>query len=341
MTRHRMPSLRSIVSGAALMIASVILLYIVISEWHRIVTWTPGDYGYYFLSWGQDAQKGIYNYRYPLPALLWIFLPLSLLPTWFALVWTVLPFLIVLYMFGKKGIAVWLSYPFLLQATFGNLDGLLLLPTYWLIRDDSRRAGVSAALLSLKPQLAIFLVPFMIYRWLRTHNWNSLLLFCSAMALLYLPAFLIDPSWPAKMIIEDQVRATEPIQTTRGATLWGWWWHGDWMVWALPLVVALIVVLVIGAFRSEWKQARTVHLLDLMSVPVLYTISLVGVIPTLENSTFHLLTFTAVSWVGVAIDTLAGGWGGAYVLIPLTSLVLLAVDHNPLSNPPPHEKLCA
>ncbi len=321
--------MRRVIGGVLLTIAGAILVHEIISAWPYIITYVPGDYAY-FLGCGHALQERIYHCFYPLPAVLLIFLPLSFLPTWFALVWILLPFIFVLCIFGKKGIAVWLSYPFLVQAAFGELEGLLLLPIYWLIQDHTILAGISAAFLTLKPQLAVFLVPFMVYRWFSKRNWRSLVLFLGALLVLYLPAFLIDPFWPSKMIVADQVRVNESIQLTRGATLWGWWWHGGWTIWVLPLLVAVTAALSLRAFGKEEKQTRAMYLLDLILVPILYAVSFVTAIPTLKKSTLHLLVYTIVSWIAVGFDILTHGWGGVYVLIPLVALLLLAMDPNPI-----------
>ena len=53
-------------------------------------------------------------------------------------------------------------------------------------------AGISTVLLSLKPPLAVLLVPFMIHRWLRNRNGKSLALFSRMMVVPYLPALLLN-----------------------------------------------------------------------------------------------------------------------------------------------------
>lgn len=319
-------TLRSIFLIALLGLANVAFIYHFAPELTSMTTWLPDDYQKYFLPWGLQARDGIYNYRYPLPTLMWVFVPLSFVPPGWILLWVAMPFLFLLYLFGKKGIILWLSFPFLDHAAFGQMDGWLIVPLAWLFDDNPALAGISAALLTLKPQLALLPVSYMFVRWLIKRNYKSLGLFGGALCALYIPTFLLDPSWPLKMWADNQVRAAEPTLLTRGASLWPWWWHGGWTQVLLPFLCALIALFFLLAARTMWKRARAIHLVALMTIPIFYPVSFVTIAPALKNSTRHLVVFTLTSWIAVLLDIVTQGWGGVYLVIPLVALALLAHD---------------
>jgi len=183
---------RTTLASALLVVAVGLLLGELV--WLLLVgsNFSPTDFEV-MVRWGRAAQGGDYYSFYPLPTLLWIFLPLSLLPAWFIFVWTVLPFGFILVMFRKRGVILWLYVPTLVQAAWGHLDGLFLLPLYWLFQNHASLAAVSAALLTLKPQLALFPVSYMLCHCLRVKNWQGLGCFAVTILILYVPAFLVDP----------------------------------------------------------------------------------------------------------------------------------------------------
>jgi hypothetical protein len=333
---------RSAITFALLAIGIAILLYELEQSVPVLLARRGTDYTLY-VQWGSEysplehSGASVPNY-YPLPTTLWVFLPLSLLPNWFTLVWTFVPFLFLLWLFRKSGIILWLSYPMLIQGSVGQMDGWLLLPLYWLFTNRPRLAGIGAALLLFKPQLAFLTILYALLAWLIRRDWHNFGAFIITLAILYLPAFVVNPLWPLIMLERMKIRASEPLLETRGASLWAWIWHGGWTLWLLPIVALIAAALVIYVFMIRRRQIQAVHLLGLMVTPVLYSSNFVTIIPMLKT-TRQIATLTTISWVGVVIDILAGGWGGAYVVIPLTALWLLAANASP--HPPPHHKLRA
>lgn len=284
--------------------------------------WVLADYYNYFLPWGQLAREGVLNYRYPLATVLWVFVPLSVVPQWFSLIWFVAPFAFAVCILGRKGVIAWFLFPSLLQAATGQLDGWLLLPLHWLFTGTAVLSEISCALVTLKPQLAFLVVPYAIWHWGAGRRWRSLLLFLAALIILHLPAFILDPAWPIKMIPELQARGTESFLAVRGASLWWWPWHGAWIIPSL-FFFAMASVLFLRAFHSEGARKRAVFLLGLLLMPVLYPVSYVTVIAALKGSARQLVLMVLVSWMAVIIDILFQGWGGAYSIIPVAALWLL------------------
>ena len=63
-------------------------------------------------------------------------------------------------------------------------------------------------------------------------------------------------------------------------------------------------------------------LFGLLVTPILYAYDYILVAPTIKTWRECALPL-AVSWLAVGVDMWAGGWGGAYSLIPLTALALM------------------
>jgi len=298
----------------------------------------PNDYDIY-AHWGLAERLGPEKYSYwlvnyyPLPTTLWVFVPLSLLPNWFAIIWTIAPFLFALWLFRKPGVILWLYYPLLVQTGIGQLDGWLLLPLYWLIEDRPWLAGVGAVLVLFKPQLAFVTVAYALLSWVIRRDWRNLRAFAITLAIIYLPAFIVNPLWLLTMLDRMHVRANESLLPTRGASLWAWIWRGGITLWFLPIVGLLATVLVLYIFVRRGKRMQAAQLLGLLVTPVLYAANFVTIIPILKTPR-QILILTIISWVGVVMDTLAGGWGGAYAIIPITALFLLARENDATITPP-------
>lgn len=338
-------SWRSIVIGGFLVISLV--LFIV-----EITALAPGfldrwinDYDSY-VRWGNAQRSSLdqcspqaSNY-YPMPSTLWIFIPLSLMPRWFVLVFMFAPLIFPLLLFKKAGAITWLYYPMLVQSGFGQIDGWLILPLYWLVQDIRWLAGIGAVLVLFKPQLAIFTVGVMVIQWLVRRNWRNLGAFAITLAIVYIPSFFVCTTWPLEMLRVVGGRTTESNMATRGATLWAWVGHGDVTFWLLPIVALGTAALLVYVFVVRRQRAQAAQIFGLLTIPVLYVSSYVMLLPILKTRR-HLVVLTVISWVGVVIDTLAGGWGGAYVIIPITALVLLARDPSALPDPAPQNKLSA
>lgn len=314
-------SLRAPLIIIALVASLLVLGYELLTLLPHAPEFAPTDYQA-LRQWGLDAQRGEFNYLYPLPALLFIFLPLSLLPWWTVYIWVVIPFIFVLFLHREKGIALFLFVPMLAQAAWGTLDGFFILPLYWLFNNQSLAAGISAALLTLKPQLGIFTVPIVLLQSIKLRRWKLLIAFSSIMLLLYLPSFLIDPLWPIKMIPFLQWRTDVWFLHVRAATLWGWWWRGDWALVLLPIPIVATILFFIRAWRAGHSRLQALHLLGLLVQPVFFVVSLGTIIATLKTSLRDFAFLVTVSWLALGLDNILA-WGGVYVIISLAALWLL------------------
>lgn len=312
-------TVRKILALFALIALAFVLLLELASLIPYAQNFHPTDYEA-LVEWGRDARVGKLNYLYPLPALLYIFVPLSLLPWWFKFVWAIIPFAFVLYIHRQKGLGLFLFLPMLAQAAWGTLDGYFLLPLYWLFNEQAGLAGYSAAVLLLKPQLAVFTVPYIVLKWFREKNYKSLRRFVVGLTLLFVPSFIVDPLWVIKMIPAIEWRQSQWFIPIRNVTLWSWWWHGGWTVLALPLLAVLVSLLFIRAFRVE--PVKSLHLLGLTVVPAFFVVSLDTSIATLRSSWRDILAISLVSWFAFGLDAWFA-WGGVYAIISLAALWLI------------------
>lgn len=323
-------SRHSVILFCSITVASAILLAEVYTLAPDFQNRWINDYDLY-VQWGiqqltstDPCLPQTINY-YPLPSTLWVFIPLALMPRWFLLVFMFAPFIFVVLMLKKAGVSTWLYYPLLLQSGFGQLDGWLMVPLYWLLEDRTWLAGIGAVLVLFKPQIAIFTVLYMVVCWIIKKNWRNLSSFAITLVIVYLPTFLICPTWPLAMLDATGTRINETNMITRGSSVWSWIWHGSWTLVLFPVMALVSIALFLYCFIARQKRAQAVQCLGLLVMPVLYTSSSVTLIPTLKKHS-QLVILTITSWVCVVIDTLAGGWGGAYAIIPIVVLVLLAIE---------------
>lgn len=332
-------TLRSVLLAICLILVLTTLVYElyifapVLAEWH------PFDYEMY-VTWGEALRAGRIDHYYPLPTTFWVFAPLSLLPDPFKFVFALAPFLFVLKMFGRKGLVLWLYLPLLTQAQFGQLDGWLLFPLLWLVQDRPFWAPLGAVLLCVKPILAPFAIACALMLWLWHRRRNMLAQFGAMMLVFLLPAFVLDPFWIPHFIQALPLRATHPYLQFRGVSVWTWWNYGGITQLLFPFLIAMIGGLTLYLVRRRENPIRLAELWNQFSFPYLYQSNLTLTLPLLSTPR-ELAILTASSWIAAGLDVVAGGWGGAYALIPLAALTLLALSRGSLRNPAPQPELRA
>jgi hypothetical protein len=187
-------------------------------------------------------------------------------------------------------------------------------------------------LVLFKPQLAVFTVAYMFVHWLVQRNWSNLGTFLIALAIVYIPSFFVCPTWIPTMLNVSSGRTGESNMLTRGASLWAWLWHGDWTLWLLPIISIIVIGLLIYVFIVQKKRAQAAQCFNLLVMPVLYASSSVTLLSILRTRR-QLIILTIISWVAVLLDTFAGGFGGVYILLPITALILLARDTGQPTQP--------
>ncbi len=296
----------------------VAILFLLATQFERILRAWPSEDYFYFRESAQMLVNGISPYArprlfYPLYTVTWLFVPL-LAGDWTRWVWTLAPIIFLHIALGRKAILLLPFYPLLVHLRFGQVDGWLILPVMFLLRDTKTFAPISAALTLFKPQVVGALVLYRFARWVREQARRNFAIAAITAMVLIAPAFILRPDWVRDWLASI---AAHPPEQNQNATIWGWLYFGT-----LGIPFALTEG-VIAAFlvRRARDRASALHLFGLLVTPILYAYDYVLVAPTLKTWR-ECAWMLAISWLAVGIDILASGWGGAYSLIPLAALAL-------------------
>ncbi len=322
-----MLSRKSWLVGILIVVAVVLAAEIVLVAPRVLDVWHPWDYGNY-VKMGLDVREGRNPYGpdryYPLPTMLWIFVPLSLMPAWFALPWVIVPFVFILILFRGQGAWFFLFPPLWFVVSDAMFDGWLLLPLAWLLANRPIWAGVGAALLLFKPHVTVLVVGYMLWRWVIARDWKNLKTFSAAMALLWLPSFIVNPGWLWQMLEVLQTRTEQisilPLLT---ASIWSWAWLGGMAQTIFLAVLMATGVLFWRAARDESSRAAAFQLVGLLLNPVMLASNLILVLPTVRGRN-QIVGIVFVALGGYALDRALGAFGGGYALVSLFALYFLA-----------------
>lgn len=175
--------------------------------------------------WAGEIWKGGYIGLYPYPLMV-LLAPLSLIPiNIVAGLWLVSMLLILVFALKRESL-YWIFFiPFLQALYLGQID-----PLFWLAYRSKRPAVW--ALLSLKPQLLILVLPRIF-----TEK-RKFLEFSASLALLHVPFLLIRPAWPLEWVnflptYQNRLANMSSITVSENIIL---------SIWALPLIVSLVLL---------------------------------------------------------------------------------------------------
>ncbi len=305
---------------ALIVLGAVVIALLLVTQFARILRAWPSEDYFYFRESAQMLVNGISPYSrpklfYPLYTVIWLFVPL-LAGDWTRWAWTFAPIVFLHIALGRKAILLLPFYPLLVHLRFGQVDGWLLLPVMFLLRDTKTFAPISAALTLFKPQVVWALVLYRFARWLREQAWRNFAIAAIAAFVIIAPAFILRVDWVRDWLVSV---AAHPPEQDQNATIWGWLYFG-----AMGIPFALIEGLLAGFF--VWRardRASALYLFGLLVTPILYAYDYILVAPTLKTWRESALML-AVSWLAVGVDIWVGPWGGAYSLIPLAALGLRA-----------------
>ncbi|HEY6042479.1 MAG TPA: hypothetical protein VIX58_10125 [Anaerolineae bacterium] len=307
------------IAGASL---AVLVVELILVAPRALEAWHPYDYGQY-LEMGAAARQGINpvgpRHYYPLPTILWLFVPLSLMPDWFRLVWVILPFIFILRLFRRSSLWLLFFTPLWFAVGDGMIDPWLIVPVTWVSENRPTRAALGAVLLLMKPQVALLLVAYRLGYWVYTRDKRNLMTFILALAVFCLPAFVFDPLWIPHLLTVLPLRVSEttawvPLMTS---TIWAWWHLGDIGIWIFAALLVAFAILSWRAWSHESQRAAALfQILNQAFVPVLYASNLVTLLPVMRNR--KILPFiVALSLGAMLLDRIMNTFGGGYVLIPL------------------------
>lgn len=321
-------SRRHLIRGLLLVVVLLLVVEIVLLLPRVLEVWHPYDYWQY-TQMGEAVRQGRDPFGtgrfYPLPTILWIFIPLSLFPDWFRIVWVIAPFGFLLLLFGRQAIPLLGFVPLWFVIGDGMLDGWLLLPLAVLLSNRPMWAGLGGAIVLFKPQLAFFAVGYAVLQWLVARDWKNLGAFVGAMAIFYLPSFIVNPNWIAQMleVLPGRAAQTTTLLPLMGGSLWSWWWLGGVGIAVFLVLLAAMLVLWARVLRQPAKRTTAFLLLGLALNPILFGSNQIIATPTLPHRR-AILAVVLVSLAAFALDRALGGFGGGYALIPLAALYFLS-----------------
>lgn len=316
---------KGLLLGGLLLILALEIIWlapVTLTRWHAF------DYENYRQA-GQLLLRGENPYGphryYPLPTILWVFVPLALLPDGFRLFWVMGGFVSALFLHRERAWLFLLFPPLWIVIRDGMLEGWLLLPLALLLSNRTGWAGLAAALLLFKPQLALFPIVYVLFHWLQQRDWRNLLAFSVSSLLLFGPSFWIMPDWPAQMLSVLSQRADQTLTQYPGmtASLWAWRIFGfpGW-VWAF-LLLGISLILFGQAWQRPEHRAQALLALGLLLNPILFTSSLILLIP-LFTKRAEILSLLALSWLAAGLEITIGHFDGGFSFLPLFALWQLA-----------------
>lgn len=293
----------------------------------HFISWIPYDYSVY-IQGARMARNGLdphalLPYWYPLPITLFTTVPLSFLPDQFAWAFAFIPLGLLHLRFGRHAVLWWLFFPLLINVTFAQAEGWLILPLFWLLEDTPFKSSLGIVALMFKPAYGMFLIPYRMWQWVRGRQWKSLVWLTGLSGTMMGAAFAIDGAWPLHWLNGVLHRGDNPELRMRNMTVWAFGGHGEWGLVALAVLLAALVWLAVPLLRARETQGQALLALSLFLFPGgLNPVSSMMVIPLLETRN-EILMMVAASWAAAGLDFFVGGFGGAYLIIVLVALYLL------------------
>jgi hypothetical protein len=320
----------------------------------------------------QPGDKDQAYFAYPLYSLYFSW-PLSLLPyAWARAIWmTLLQFMLLAITGLSIRLARWRSPPWLLGLTllwgvlfyngaravilgqFSILVGLALLLALWAI--EHRRDGWAGALLAvttIKPQMVILLLIFLLAWALFRRRWRLVGGFAVAMLLLLVSSILLIPSWPVDFVLNAVAYAkfiefgtplenllhyllpptlAAPLTPILSALFFlallpGWWlaWRGPGGAYTWAILSTLIVGSLI-TFRSATTNQVILYL------PLFFFFSRLPARWQAGGALLIELGLAVLMW-SVFAATIEGNWEHVMMhgLLPALMLLLYAADWRAL-----------
>jgi len=292
----------------------------------RITAWIPYDYQVYvqgarLIRAGLDPHAAL-PYWYPLPITLFTTVPWSFLPDQFAWAFAFIPLGLLHLRYGKRAPLCWLFFPLLINVMYGQAEGWLLFPVFWILEDARGKASLGMLALMFKPAYAMLTMPYRVAQWIRDRRWRDLFTLLGLGGGMMGAAFLIDPAWHWHLIGGLARRGDNPELRARNMTIWAFVERGG--MWFIPLGLCLIagVLLGIAAWRAKETRAHLMLAVSLFTFPNgLNPVSSMMVLPFVETRN-EILALVATSWLVAGLEVLTGGFGGFYLANVFVALAL-------------------
>jgi hypothetical protein len=252
---------------------------------------------------GQDPYT-VFGSFYP-PAMSYLFVLFALLPLGLAYgLWTAANIGFLLRAVGLRRMMAWLLFvPMFMVIAAGQVDAAFLALATFLPKRDWKSVA-AAALITLKPQVALLLLPLFLVRWLLTDR-RRLAAFVGATAVLHLWPLALDPTIGSRWI--ERLTSSVGYRQMASPGLWSVVSEPKWLIGLLAMAI------IIGALmtRREWVSRAA----NVLALPVGFfydTVVLTGSTPA------RLLV--PVSWLALGLAHFANAYW-PFALIPAAALV--------------------
>ena len=255
---------------------------------------------------------------YPLPLYL-IFIPLAGLPLPVAHgIWLAIELAILVAILRRRAFVAVFFMPVFLTLLMGQIV-MPMLGLFALLR-TGLFGGVALGLLALKPQLVLFIAPWMLWRWWQRER-KQIIWFALTLAILATIAFLIQPDWLARWLAVSGRRLRAPI----APSVWG-----VLSFLPTPAWIALAGLATVAIFVWAWRKND----FDLISTAGLLVNPLIisydqTLLTTIIRDSRLWVVLTGVSWIafGVSAAGLVSGEGPS-AMTTLAVLIMLALQRR-------------
>jgi hypothetical protein len=155
---------------------------------------------------------------YP-PATSYLFALLSLMPlTTSFILWTTIQILLLIKITGKKALGWVLFIPVMFMFGFGQID-LAFVALIPLLKKDGWKPAIAASLITLKPQIALTILPWFLVQWVKKDRETFSRFIITSLAIHLLP-IIFDPSIYKQWILIFREAAYGETQKFGGAGIW-------------------------------------------------------------------------------------------------------------------------
>jgi hypothetical protein len=228
---------------------------------------------------------------YPLP-FYFLFLPLAWLPPDVThVLWGVISGAVLVALLRRRALVVMFSSQAVLTFVLGQVD-ILMMALYALTRSGAAGGGIALAFLLLKPQLALLLAPFLLWRWSR-QGVREVVRFGAVTVVLFGASFLAQPDWAFAL----WERSGERVRAAVSSSLWGVLSFLPPMLW-LGSGALIALALVVWAWRT--RDTDTVQATGLFISPFIFAYNLMPLY-VMFGRAWVLTVMVALSWVGFFI----------------------------------------
>ena len=186
---------------------------------------------------------------YP-PATLLFFAPFGLLPFTIAFgLWSGLNVILYIFsvrFFNKENLIAWFLYtPALFILLTGQIDIIFLWVSIFLTSKQTWKKVLAAVILTLKPQIAFIVLPWLFIRWIKQQP-KTILLWLAGCILLHGLPLIIDPGIYTKWLDATRAYSSDRLLLSPGVFGLANFGFPPWL-----LIVFAITLIVFGLFQSE------------------------------------------------------------------------------------------